>query len=567
MAKAISFKGLLVIALREYQADAFSKVMRGFESGLPSQLIVLPTGTGKTVLFGAVAATVVENGGRALVLAHREELIEQAANTMAIWGLSPAIEKADDHAMPRFTRSPRTPMAHMEDLFGNDVNPETDPKCVVGSVQTFQGHRLKAWPPGWFDLVICDEAHHAAAESYRRSIQHLNPKWYLGVTATWDRGDKTPIVGPSQVFAELAYEYSFVDAVDQGFLARPTLEMLHTSVALDEIRTTAGDLNAGDLEKAIAPAVEELVNAALPFIRERSAAIVFTPDVGSAEAVASAFAGIVDANGRPCGVSAASVSGMDPDRDRIIAEFRTGRYKVLCNCALLTEGFDAPFVDTIVLMRPTKSRALMVQMVGRGTRIFPGKKECLVLGYDWKTLRHKLVHPVEIYNGPGLDPVDIDVAKSIVRDGQKDLLMAIRTAEVVRQERQKLCVKVKERKKAAKSTPIDPLKRDWLETATPSSDPISDVFQRPATDKQIAMLLRFGFKEKEVAGWNSRRAGATLDVMIGRARAGLATKKQVDLLRRCGYVDAANLKVGEASALIDQIAANGWRLPASSRAL
>lgn len=547
-----------MIQLRPYQADAFSEIMKGFESGSRSQLLILPTGCGKTVLFSAVCQATIEAGGRVLVLAHREELIQQAANTLAGFGMNPVIEMAGNHAMPRFTKSKRTPGAHMETLWGDEVDPDSDPKCVVGSVQTFQGKRLTAWPPGWFQLVVCDEAHHATADSYRRAIDHLKPQWYLGVTATWDRSDKTPIVGPNQVFERVAYEYTILEAVNSGFLAPPKCVYLPTTVNLDKIRTTAGDLNAGDLEKAIAPAIGELVNAAMPFFRERRASIVFTPDVGSAEAVASAISGMVDSKGKPCGVPAISVSGRDEDRTEIVRDFKEGRYRVITNCQLLTEGFDAPFVDTVVLMRPTKSRSLAVQMIGRATRIYPGKSDCLILGYDFPTLKHKLVHPVEIFHGPGLDPVDVDAAKRIVNGGgERDLLKAVQRAEEARKEKVRLRVTAKERR--GEATHFDPLIGDYDGLAKPEFKDSDAAFQRRATEGQVNLLQRFGFDPREVETWTRSRAGAVIDAMIKRAKLNLATKKQVELLNRFGVPNAADLKMDQASKIIDKIKASGWK--------
>lgn len=550
-----------MINLRPYQADAFSAIMSGFESGVPSQLLVLPTGCGKTVLFSAVSKATIEAGGRVLILAHRGELIQQAANTLSGFELNPAIEMAGAHAMPRFTMSSRTPGAHMETLWGEEVDPDSDPMCVVGSIQTFQGRRLKAWPPGWFKLVVCDEAHHATADTYRRAIDHLQPDWYLGVTATWDRGDKTPIVGPNQVFQKLAFEYTITEAVKSGYLAPPSCVYLPTTVNLDDIRTVAGDLNARQLEKVITPAVGELVNAAIPYLRERRASIIFTPDVGSADAVASAIANLKDKDGKPCGVSAISVCGKDEDRADIIHDFKEGRYKVLVNCQLLTEGFDAPFVDTIVLMRPTKSRALAVQMIGRATRIYPGKEDCLILGYDFPTLKHKLVHPVEIFHGPGLDPVDVDAAKRIVNSGgESDLLKAIEKAAAKRKERARLKVQAVESGSGRVGNKFDPLAfgdHDFLEKPHFSKDDAA--FQRKATEGQVGVLTKFGFDAREVSEWTRSRAGAVLDVMIKRAKLNMATKKQVDLLLKFGVTNAAELKMGEASALIDKIKSAGWR--------
>jgi superfamily II DNA or RNA helicase len=544
-----------MLQLRPYQADAFSAVFKLFDEGCSSCLVVHPTGTGKTVLFGSVAKCETEDyGGRVLVLAHRDELIQQAANSLAAWGLEPAIEKADDHAMPRFTQSKRTPGAHMESLFGDDVDPDSDPKIVIASVQTLQGKRLKAWPPGWFSMVICDEAHHATADSYRTALDHLAPAKYLGVTATADRGDGTPIVGPSQVFQKLAHEFTITEAVEMTppALSRPWAEVVECDADISKVRTRAGDLSPEDLAKAIGPHVEEMSNGVLEHVRTRNASILFAPTVAIADAFASAF--------NQMGVSAMSVSGQDVFRADIVASFRAGTYKIICNCQLLTEGFDAPFIDTVIVARPTKSRGLFSQMIGRGTRLYPGKKDCLILGYDWKTMKHKLVHPVEIFNGPGLDPLDMGGAKLLIASGkEKDVLKAVRRAEEERKERERLKVKAKESANRGRSYRFDPLAVNGDELSEAVWDRSSDAFARKATEGQIRTLEKFGYKGSEVVEWSMSRAGATLDAMIGRAKAGLATKMQVELLKKFGVPNAANLKIGEASAIIGSIARNGWR--------
>ena len=319
------------IILRDYQVRALNRILAEFKGGIGSTLLVLPTGTGKTVTFGHVARHVVDLGGRVLVLAHREELLAQAANSLATVGVEAEIEKADQRAR----------------AWG-------DPGCVVASVQTMQGKRLKSWEPRHFTLIITDEAHHATAPTYRRIYDHLEPAWHLGVTATADRLDKKNL---GQVFQSLAFEYSLRDAILAGYLARLQIVRCETKVDLSAIKTTAGDLNSADIEEAIRPHIEELTNAIRKEIGTRRT-IVFTPDVGSAQATASALESL--------GIRAAAISGESRDRASILADFRSGRCQALVNCNLLTEGFDAPFVEAVVLMRPTKSRSLYCQMVGRG---------------------------------------------------------------------------------------------------------------------------------------------------------------------------------------------------------
>lgn len=529
-----------MIELRDYQAKAFGAICREIEAG-GSTLLVLPTGTGKTVVFGTVAKCAMEDwGDNVLILAHRGELLQQAAEKLELIGVRSAMEKAEMDAMEAlsFRRGLK--------LFDPDGEADGDgPACVVGSVQTLQRDRLRRWSPGFFGLVIVDEAHHAAAGSYRAIVDHLKPKRVLGVTATWDRADKDPIVGKGRPFETLAYEYPIDDAVREGYLARPIYKVLPTSVDLKAIRTTAGDLNAADLEEAIKPHVQELVNESAKYLAGNERSIVFTPDVGSADAVASAY--------RSVGLAAESISGDRRDRDEILAAFRSGRHRVLVNCALLTEGFDAPFVSRVVMMRPTKSRSLMVQMIGRGTRLHPGKECCMVIGFNWKTFKHQLVHPVQLFHKPDADPETTALAQGLIDSGEcADLMHAIEKAKVQKaekdaaEERRRLSVSVQKQKGKARAVTVDPLgdlpllgihKFD-------DSDRVESHRADPMTEKQAAALLRFGFDPHEIDGWSKKRAGAVMDAMIGRAQKKLCTRRQAKtLVRVCGLEPGAAYKL------------------------
>lgn len=538
------------VQARGYQAEAFCRALAEFEEGgRRSTLLVMPTGTGKTVTFLLVAKYVIERlGGRVLVVAHRGELITQAANAAGAVGLVPSIEKADEHARPDLTlgRGGGSLLPFAQPDGGGELDacgPDGDPKLVIASVQTLQGKRLKAWPKGHFRLVIRDEAHHATAETDRRLVAHLAPPWHLGVTATWDRGDGDPICGEGRVFESLAFEYTLTEAVERGYLARPVYECLPTAVDLSDIRTTGGDLNAGDLEKAIKPHIGALVNEARPSLEGRTF-LAFTPDVGSADLAASAF--------RSVGVSCESVSGACHDRDEVIAAFKSGRYRGLANCALLTEGFDYPAVDAVVMMRPTKSRALFTQMVGRATRIMPGKSECLVVAFNWKTLRHRLVHPVQLFHADKLDPETLEIAEGLVDSGREpDLLLALKRAQAEKQQRERLRIEIEGRKRTARSIRFDALGFDPDRMPQRLETP-GGPWEAKATDRQVAALERAGFKASEVVEWTKGRASGVLSALAKRRDQGLASYKQVQLLKRLGVPDAGKFTFDAASAEIDR---------------
>lgn len=516
------------IKLRPYQGKAVSRIFDEFDSGVKATLAVMATGVGKTTVFSEVAK--ITNslvGGRVLILAHRGELIEQAASRLFEHGVECAIEKAEQQARAS--------------IFG-------DPMCVVASVQTMQGKRLRSWPRGHFKLVITDEAHHRPATSYCNVLDWLRPDWELGVTATADRADKDPILGKGQVYETLAFEYSIVDAVkdpDGPFLVPVEGICCPTDIDLSNIRTTAGDLNEADLAAAIGPHISDLVKVARPHM-EGGRSIVFTPDVGCAGAVASALCEV--------GIPADWIHGDTPNRYEVLQSFREGHTRALCNCQLLTEGFDAPFVSRVVLMRATESRALQTQMIGRGTRLYPGKTKCYAIGFNWKTFKHKLVHPVELVDSYATDAETLSIAKELIDKGEEpDLLKAIEKAEEVKKERVKLRIKVREGETRYKRV----VRFDPLAVADVLGMTVRNRGERPvgipASAKQVETLEKFGIQGADKM--SKAEASKYLDKIFGRLKEGLATVKQVSwmIARGVDPDEARAMSKDEASETLDRL--------------
>jgi superfamily II DNA or RNA helicase len=480
------------VTLRPYQARAESQIFDEFASGKRSTLLILPTGTGKTIVFGSVARKVINRGGRVLILAHRGELLDQAADKLAAFGIESAIEKAEQNARAC--------------LWG-------EPDCVIASVQTMKGRRLEtSWPRGYFKLIVTDEAHHAPAESYRRIYDHLRPEWHLGVTATADRLDGENL---GQVYQTVAFEYPMREAIEAGYLSRLRFVRCETTVDLSKIRTTAGDLNLGDVEKAITPHIEELANGIRQEIGDRKT-IVFTPDVGSAEGMASALSEWFSTD---------SISGASKDRKRILDDFQRGKTQVLCNCQILSEGYDEPSVSAIVLLRPTESRALFSQQVGRGTRPFPGKEDLLVVDFAWLTGRHHLVSPVELFDTTVMDAEVQALASAMVKSGEApDLLDAIERAEASHEEKVKLRIKIREREARYRRVSYDPFAA--METLGRGVRMESEASLKiRATEKQVATLQKLGVTD--AGSMSKRRATQMLDILFQRMDRKLATLKQV----------------------------------------
>ena len=348
--------------LRPYQKEAKEAVFEQWENGTMKTLLVLPTGCGKTIVFAKITEECVSHGDRVLILAHRGELLEQAADKIArATGLKCATEKAEESCLGSWYR------------------------ITVGSVQSLmRTTRLSRFPEDYFNTIIIDEAHHCISDSYQRVLKHFSDAKVLGVTATPDRGDMKNL---GQVFESLAYEYTLPKAIKEGYLSPIKAVTIPLQVDLTGVGVQSGDFKAGDLGTALDPYLESIA-AEMEKYCQKKKTVVFLPLVKTSQK----FRDILNTHG----FRAAEVNGESQDRAEILEDYATGKYNVLCNSMLLTEGWDCPDVDCIVVLRPTKVRSLYCQMVGRGTRLAPGKDHLLLLDFLWHTERHELCHPAHL---------------------------------------------------------------------------------------------------------------------------------------------------------------------------
>ena len=519
--------------LRAYQEAAKTAVLSQWEKGTTKTLLVMATGTGKTIVFSAITADIVSNGGRVLILAHREELLNQAADKL-FWstGLVSEIEKAEHTCLGSWHT------------------------CVVGSVQTLQReNRLVKFERNHFTHIIVDEAHRVLAEGYQDVLNYFNCAKVLGVTATADRGDKRNL---GEFFETVAFEYQLPRAIREGFLCRIVAQTIPLKIDLDGVKQQQGDFAASGVASALDPYLHQIADAIKELANNRKT-VVFLPLVATSQK----FCEILNTKG----IEAREVNCNSDDRRGELEWFHNSKPGVvLCNAMLLTEGWDQPDVDCVVVLRPTKTRSLYCQMVGRGTRLHPGKENLLLLDFLWHSETHDLCRPTHlICQNPEITRRVAELASADSLAAQVDILDETEAAEnSVAEEREESLKRKLEEQRHKKRTLVDPLQYEMSIHQESYLPPAEDLrMWAPTTDKQKAALESAGINPDDVTCQG--HASKILETIAKRRTNGMTTPKQIRCLERYGFKDVGTWEFTQAKNMIDRIAGNAWSLPRGVR--
>lgn len=583
----------MILQMRPYQLEVKCAVITDWETH-QSTLVVLPTGCGKTIVFLDLARDFLEAHPtkKVLILAHREELIFQpVSHWKRMTGAPAAIEMGQFKA---------DKLGFQFEMFDEAV----DTRIIVATVQTLNSqqrcpdcngvpcgqcndgrrYRMQKWAPDEVGLVIIDEAHHSVAETYLRVLDYFKRNSdlkILGVTATPDRADEEAM---GKVYQSVAYDYQLPQAIHDGWLV-PIEQHYIVVEDLDfsSVRTTAGDLNEGDLEEIIRQEriLHRIVNPTLEMAGDRPG-LFFTPGIESAQRTTE----IINRH-RP-GAAVCILGTTDRETRRYeIDQYQKGKRQFLVGCGVFLEGFDAPATAIVAMARPTKSRSLYAQSIGRGTRPLSGlvdaiesadgrraaiaaseKPKLSVLDFVGNSGRHKLISTADILGDEYPDEI-VERAIAKARKSGSPIIMQQALEEAEKEERDE------RRKREEQAASWDAHRRQEVKARVSYSSRIVDPFDlfdttpkrepgwhkgRKPTPRMLEVLTK-SFKVPIPPDCSFWQAQQLIETCIGRVKKGLCSYKQATLLQKHGYEDAPQYSMKQASETIDKLAKNGWKRP------
>jgi len=478
--------------LRYYQKDALEAAVQGAHEH-QKQLIVMPTGSGKTILFSKLAERALP--GRSLVLVDKQILADQACEK---------IEQSISVLPGREQGEHRADAKH---------------SIVVSTVQSMV-NRLGRWPRDHFAQVICDEAHCVLADSWQACVSHFDKHAKIfGFTATPFRGDKKNL---GRYFDNIAYEISLRRLIHDGYLSPIKVKALPVQIDISNVSSVAGDFHSGRLHDSLTPRLHKIADA----IKEHASGrkiLAFLPLIETSRQ----FAQICNS----VGLKAQHVSSQEREKDTLLKHFKSCDGGLMSNAMILSTGYDNPKIDCVVVLRPTRSTPLYCQMVGRGTRTAPGKEYLLVLDFLWHHERHNLVRPANLLSETS-DVAEIMTQHSFDVGGEVDLLEL--EASAVEQRRRSLEeeIRANERRKAKVVNPVE-FHLALGDVGAAQYVPTVAWESEPPTSKQLKLLEKFKIDSAQVE--SKGHAHKLISRLMPRMINKLASPKQLIHLRRMGY--------------------------------
>lgn len=512
--------------LRPYQNKAHDSVFAEWDNGIDRTLLVMATGGGKTIVFSKISETAVKRGWRVLILAHRGELLDQAADKMeAATGLGCSREQAE--------------LSSIGDWF----------RITVGSIQTLmRDKRLESFDPDHFDVIIVDEAHHALSDSYLKVLNYFGSAKVLGVTATPDRGDMRNL---GEFFQSLAFEYTMPEAIRDGYLVPIKAQTIPLKIEMP--KSNGKEYSADMVGNALDPYLDNIAREMSIRCKDRKT-VVFTPLIATSRKLHTIL--------ERYGMSVVEVNGDTENRDQLLSQFDKQEGGVILNSMLLTEGWDCTSVDCVIVLRATKMRSLYVQMVGRGTRLHPGKEFLLLLDFLWHSDRLDLCRPANLVCesdevaqamteriNESAAPIELD--ERAIDQAETD------TVEAREEALAKTLAEMAHRKQRL----VDPLQYAMSigsEDLSGYKPAFGWEMEKP-NEKQVNELAKIGILPTEIE--SAGKAQKIIDKVSERRDAGLASPKQIRTLERYGFKHVGKWPTNSAKKLVNRIAASRWVLP------
>ena len=511
--------------LRPYQEECLQKVKEAFLE-FNRVLIVMSTGSGKTILFNDLAKQFVSKNKNVLVLAHREELLFQAAEKME-----------------RFNSIPFSMIKS-----GYDV--DMSKHYFVASVQSLcKEDRLKKFPKDFWSLIICDEAHHLTAKTYQDILNYFENYKLLGVTATERKSEAKKF---ASMFDTKAYEYDIRQMITEGYGSKIIARNANISVDLTNVRVVSGDFCVNELDREVSKKFDTIANYINNELKYRRSILIFTPRVESAIALAE--------NLQKKGMSAAAISGKSKDRADKILHFKNGDIRILVNAILLSEGTDIPQIDCIINLRPTLSTIFYNQVIGRGLRLAPKKENCLVVDCLWNTSKDVL-HPANIFAKE--ESVCRMMKDFLVSNVNRSFDMMVLekyfdfACHFKEMESARLLTFNNLTKKGLKDYRIFAFIFNHPELL--QYEPIYGWEMLPPTQKQVEFIEKSGISSSNLT---KGLASKIIDVIIKRIEKKQCTVKQVFFMSSKGIFDKApEITFDVAREIMDSATKNYWRIP------